>query len=100
MEIVFQVIILDIDVVKVPMVGKSQFKALQYEILEIELNTSYGNEASICFGSKLPLSLIDIIQVFIPVGTTSFYIINTFILFFLCLKNIDTFNIYLNNITN
>lgn len=41
-----------------------------------------------------------LIQVFTSIGTTNFQVIDILILFFFCVKNIDTFGIYSNNITN
>ena len=67
---------------------------------EIELNTTNANEAIIYFGSGMPLSSIGIVQVFTLINTTSFNIVNKFILFFFYLKNMDIFDIYLNNIIN
>ena len=91
---------LDIGVAKVSIAGKSQLKALQYKMSEIELDTTHANEATICFESGISLSLISIVQVFKPIGTINFYIVNTFTLFFLYLKDMDILGIYLNNITN
>ena len=51
----------DIGVAKVSTVGKSQFKALQHKIPEIELDTTHANEATICFGSRMLLSSINIV---------------------------------------
>ena len=48
----------------------------------------------------MPLSSIDTVQVFIPVGTANFHVIDTLTPFFLCLKDMDILEIYLNNITN
>ena len=67
---------------------------------EIELDTTRANQVTICFGSGIPLSSIGIIQFFTPAGTTNFYIVDIPTLFLLCLKDIDTLSIYLNNITN
>ena len=97
---VFQGIIPDTGVAKVSIAGKSQFKALQYKMLKIELDTTRANEATICFRSRLPLSLIDTVQVLIPVSTTNFYIVDIPTPFLLCLKDMDILGIYLNNITN
>ncbi len=97
---VFQGIITNTGSAKVSIVGKSQFKALQHEMSEIELDTTFANEATICFGSRLLLSLIDTIQVFTPVGTSNFHVIDIFTLFLFCLKDMDRLGIYLNNITN
>ena len=67
---------------------------------EIELNTTRANEATICFGSRMSLSSIGTVQIFTPVGTTNFHVIDIPISFLLCLKDMDTLGIYLNNITN
>ena len=67
---------------------------------EIALDTTRTNEATIYFGSEILLSSIGTIQVYIPVGTTNFHVVDTPTPFFLCLKNMDTLGIYLNNITN
>lgn len=67
---------------------------------EIKLDIIYVNKTIICFGNRISLSLIDIIQVPRSIDTTKFYIINIYTLFFLDLKDIDIFSIYLNNITN
>ena len=99
-ETIFEGIMPDTSAAKVSTTEKSQLKVLQYEIPEIELDTTHTNEASICFGSRLLLSSIDTIQVLIPVGTINFYIVDTSTPFFPCLKNMDTFGIYLNNIIN
>ena len=45
-------------VAKVLTTGKSQFKVLQYEMLEMKLDTTYANKATICFGSGMSLSSI------------------------------------------
>ena len=99
-ETVFQGIMPDTGAAKVSTAGKSQFKALQCEMPEIELDTTCANEATICFGSGMPLSSIGTVQVFIPVGITNFHVVDTPTPFLLCLKDIDTLGIYLNNITN
>ncbi len=90
----------DIGIAKVSTAGKSQFKGLQLEMPKIELDTTRANKVTIYFGSGLPLNSIGIVQVLISVGTTNFHVVDTPTLFFLCLKNIDTHSIYLNNITN
>lgn len=97
---VFQGIMLDIGVAKDLIAGKSPFKALQFEISKIKLDITYVNKATICFGSGMLLSLISIVQVFTPIGTMNFYIVNIPTSFFLYLKDIDILGIYLNNITN
>ncbi len=99
-ERVFQGIMPDTGDAKVSTARKSQFKALQREMLEIELDTTRTNEATIYFGSGLPLSSIGTVQVLTPVGTTNFHVVDIPTLFLLCLKDIDTLDIYLNNITN
>lgn len=67
---------------------------------EIELDTIRANKITIFFRNKIFLHLIGTVQVFTPVGTTNFYIIDTLILLLLYFKNIDTYSIYLNNIIN
>ena len=67
---------------------------------KIELDTIYANETTICFESGMPLSSIDIIQVFISVGITNFHVVDISTPFLLCLKDIDILSIYLNNIIN
>ena len=99
-ETVFQDIMPDTGAAKVSTAGKSQFKALQHEMLEIELYTTRANETTICFGSRILLSSIGTVQVFTPIGITNFHVVNTPTAFLLCLKDIDTLSIYLNNITN
>ena len=99
-EKVFQGIMPDTGAAKVSTAGKSQFKALQREMPEIELDTTRANEATICFGSGLPLSSIGTVQVLTPVGTANFHVVDTPTPFLLCLKDMDTLGIYLNNITN
>lgn len=59
-----------------------------------------ANKITICFKSEILLKLIGIIQVSLFISTTNFYIVNTPILLFLSLKNINILSIYLNNITN
>lgn len=90
----------DISTIKVLIAEKSQFKVLQYEMLEIELNTTRIIKAIIYFGSRILLSLIGKIQLLISSNTVNFHIIDIPILFFLYLKNIVIFDIYLNNIIN
>ncbi len=85
---------------KVSIAGKSQFKALQRKMPEIELDTTRANEATICFRSGLPLCSIDIVQVFTSVGTANFHVVDIPTPFLLYLKDIDILGIYLNNITN
>lgn len=67
---------------------------------EIELDTICVNEATICFENGVPLSSIDIVQILISIGIINVHIVDIPILFLLCLKDIDTLGIYLNNITN
>lgn len=69
-------------------------------MLEKKLNTTYINKIIICFESKIFLDLINTIQVYISIDIANFYNINIYILVFFYLKNMDTFNIYLNNIIN
>lgn len=99
-EIIFQSIIPDISGAKVSTAEKSQFQALQYEILSVKLDTIYANKAILCFESKTSLSFIGTVRVDTLVGITNFYIIDTSILFFLYLKNMDILKVYLNNIIN
>lgn len=58
---VFQGIMPNTSAAKILIVGKNQFKALQFKILEIELDTTYVNEANICFKSRMPLNSIGIV---------------------------------------
>lgn len=97
---VFHGIMPDTSVAKVLTTRKSQFQALQCEIPEIELNITHANKATIYFKNRLFLNLIDIFQVLTLIGTANFYVVNIPISFFLCLKDMDIFGIYLNNITN
>ena len=90
----FQGIMLDTGIAKISTTKKSQFKALQCGMSEIELNITCGNEVTICFETGMPLNLIDLIQVFIPVGITNFHIVDTSIPFFLFLKDINIPGIY------
>ncbi len=99
-ETVFQCIIPDTGAAKVSTAGKSQFKALQHEMPESELDTTRANEATISFGRGIPLSSIGRVQVLISIGTANFHVVDTPTPFLLCLKNMDTLGIYLNNITN
>lgn len=73
---------------------------MQYELPEIELNTTCANKATRCFGSKILLSSIGTIQVFTPISTINFYVVDTLTPFFFCLKDMNTLSIYLTNITN
>lgn len=66
----------------------------------IELNIIYKNKTIIYFKSEIFLSFINIVKVNIPINAINFHIVNTFITFFLYLKNINRLNIYLNNIIN
>lgn len=91
---------LNTEVAKVLIVSKNQFKVFQYKIPSIELNIIYTNKTIICFESKTFLSFINTIQINILVDIANFYVIDTFTPFFLYLKDINIFNIYLNNITN
>lgn len=99
-EMLFQDIMPNIGVAKVLTARKNQFKALQRKMPKIKLDTTRTNETTISFGSKIPLNSIGTVQVFIYIGITNFYVIDTPTLFLLCLKNIDILSIYLNNITN
>ncbi len=67
---------------------------------EIELDITSANKAIIYFKSRIPLSLIGIVHIFIFIGIINFHIVNIPTPFLLCLKDIDTLGIYLNNITN
>lgn len=99
-ETIFQDIMPNTDIAKVLTTGQSQFKALQCKMPEIELDTTRANEAIICFESKIPLSSIGTVEVFIPIGTTNFHIIDIPIPFLFCLKDMDICSIYLNSIIN
>lgn len=90
----------NIGTAKVSIARKSQFKAMQYKMPEIKLDTTCANEVTIYFESGIPLSSIDIVQVFISGGITNFHIIDISIPFLLCLEDMDIFGIYLNNIRN
>ena len=90
----------DTGATKVLTAGKCQFKALQCEIPEIELDTTCANEAVIYFKSGISLSSISTVQVITPVGATNFHIVDIPTPFFFCLKDMDTLGIYLNNIPN
>lgn len=91
---------LDTSITKVSISWKSQFKALQHKMLEIELDRTSVNEITICFGSRLPLSSIDTVQVLTPVCTANFHVVDSQIPFLLCLKDMDILGIYFNNIIN
>lgn len=67
---------------------------------KIELDITYASKTIICFEIEISLSLISIIQVFIFVNSINFHIINIFTPFFFYLKDINIFDIYLNNIIN
>ena len=97
---IFQGIMPDTGVAKVSSAEKSQFKALQREMPKIELDTTRAKEATICFGSGMPLSSIGTVQVFTSVRTTNIHVVDTPIPFLLCLKDINILGIYFNNITN
>lgn len=90
----------DISAAKVLTAEQSQYKALQCEMLEIEVDIIHAKETIICFGSKMSLSFIGIVQVFILIGITNFYIINIPTPFFFYLNGMGILDIYLNNITN
>lgn len=96
----FQAIIPNTGDAKVSTTRKSQFKALQNKIPETELDTTYTNKATIYFGSRISLSLIDTIQVLILVGTIKFHDVDIPIPIFLYLKDMDKRVIYFNNIIN
>lgn len=99
-ETIFQDIMHDTIAAKVSTAGKSWFKALQHEMLEIELDTTCANRATICFGSGMSLVSISTVQLLTPVDAVNFHVIDTSTTFFLCLRNKNTFGICLNNITN
>ena len=84
-ETVFQGIMPDTGAKKISTVGKSEFKALQREMPETELDTTRANETTICFRSGMLLSSIGTIQVFTSVGTTNFHDVNISTPFLLCL---------------
>ena len=67
---------------------------------EIELDIIYANEATIFFRSGMYLSSIGTIQVFTPISTTNFHVVNKPISFLLCLKDMDILHIKLNKITS
>lgn len=67
---------------------------------EIKLDTICTNEATICFENRMFLNSIGIIQVFTYIGIINFHVINTLILFFFYLKDINTLGIDFINITN
>lgn len=90
----------DTGIAKVSTAKKSQFKAMQYKMLEIKLDTTCANEITIYFESVIRLSSIGIVQVFISSGIRNFHIIDISMLFLLCLKDMDIVGTYLNNITN
>lgn len=69
-------------------------------MLKIEVDITYVNNATICFKNRIALNLINIIQVITLIGTTKFHVVDIFTSFFLYIKDMDTLNIYLNNITN
>lgn len=69
-------------------------------MLSVKLNTTFINKTIICFESRTFLSYISTVRVDILIGMANFYIVNTFTLFFLCLKDMNIFGVYLNNITN
>lgn len=66
----------------------------------VKLDTTRANKATIYFKNRIFLSFIYIIRVDTLVGTTNFYVVDTPILFFFNLKDIDILRVYLNNITN
>lgn len=67
---------------------------------EIKLDTTHANKITIYFESKLFLNSIDIIQVFIFVDIVNFHDVDISTLFYLFLKDIYKFCLYLNNIIN
>ena len=82
LETVVESILPDTSTAKISTTGKSQFKALQREMPETELDSTHVNEATICFGSGIPLSLIGTVQVFTSVGTTNFNVVDISTYFF------------------
>ena len=99
-ETIFQGIMPDTGATKVSTPGKSQFKVLQREMPEIKLDITRANEATICFESGMPLSSINTVQLLTLFGIANFHVVDTSTPFLFCLKNMDIFGIYLNNITN
>lgn len=97
---VFYGIIPDTGIEKALTAGKNQFKALQHEISKIELDITNANKDIICFRSKMFFNSISIVKLFTLISTANFYIIDRLTPFFFCLNNIDTLDIYLNNIIN
>lgn len=85
---------------KVLIAGKNQFRTLQLEIPSIKLDTTSANKAIICLRNGILLSSISIVLVDIPINITNLHIVETFFLFFLCLKDKNRLGIYLNKITN
>lgn len=77
---------------------KCQFRVLQHKILKNELVTTHVNETNIYLTSEMFLSSIGIVQVFIDVRNINFSISGIFTSVFHCLKDMDTYGIYLNNI--
>lgn len=73
---------------------------MQPKIPEIKLETTCANGAIIYFKSKMFLSLINIVQVFIFMSITNFHVVDILTLFFYYLKDINILGIYLNNIIN
>lgn len=67
---------------------------------EIKSYRTCIDKSNIYFRSNISLSLIGIIQVFTLTCITNFHVVNIFILFFLYLKDMNTFSIYLKNINN
>lgn len=97
---IFQSIIYNNSTIKVSATGKSQFKALQYEIPKIKLDETRTIKDTIYFKSRMSLSSIGIIQICTLVGTVKIYVVDISIPFFLYLKDINILGIYLNNIIN
>lgn len=84
-------------IAKVSIPEKSQFKALEYEMPEIELDRTHTNKAIISIGGRMSLIPIGTIQVLTSI---EYHIVNISTPFLFYLKDIDIFNIILNNITN
>lgn len=69
-------------------------------MLFVKHDITYVNKTIIYFESRTLLNSINIVQINTPIDIANFYIINTFISFFLYLKNINILKVSLKNITN
>lgn len=67
---------------------------------EIKVDTTCANKTIIFFESRLSLNANSTVQVFIHVGITNLYVVDTPTPFLFCFKNMNTLGIYLNNINN